>query len=85
VKVFVCDGVAEAVRVGVRDGVGVSEGVFVAVGVRVGLGVDVDVTVGVSDCVGVAEAVALGVYVGSRQTGVESPRARGSRVLPYSS
>lgn len=62
-----------------RDEVGVDEAVGVGNGVRVGLGVYVDVAVAVRD------GVALGVYVGSRQTGVESPRASGSRVLPYSS
>lgn len=48
-----------------------------AVGVREG------VTVKVCVMVGVSEGVALGVKVGSRQIGVESPRARGSRVSPY--
>ena len=51
------------------------------VGVRLGVNVGVKVSV----IVGVREGVALGVYVGSRQTGVESPRASGSRVLPNSS
>ncbi len=57
----------------------VFEGVKVDVGVRVGLGVNVNVLVGVR------EGVTLGVYDGSRHTGVESLRARGSRVSPYSS
>lgn len=52
---------------------GVRDGVMVTVGVKVEV------------IVGVKVGVALGVYVGSRQTGVESPRARGSRVLPCSS
>ena len=55
------------------------EGVAVAVGVRVGLGVTVEVFVGVR------VGVALGVNVGSRQTGIESLRLSGSRVLPCSS
>lgn len=55
------------------------EGVAVAVGVRVGLGVTVEVFVGVR------VGVALGVNVGSRQTGIESVRLSGSRVLPCSS
>ena len=55
------------------------EGVAVAVGVRVGLGVTVEVFVGVK------VGVALGVNVGSRQTGIESLRLSGSRVLPCSS
>ena len=60
---------------------GVAEGVNVRVGVLVAVreGVTVRVIVGVSD------GVALGVYVGSRQMGVESPRASGSRVFPCSS
>jgi hypothetical protein len=53
--------------------VGVRDGVTDGVGVREG----VNVIVGVNDGVG------LGVKVGSRQTGVESPRAAGSRVSPY--
>ncbi len=63
------------VFVGVK--VGVLEGVKVEVGVLVGLGVNVEVFVGVSD------GVALGLYVGSRQMGVESPRPKGSSVSPY--
>ena len=55
------------------------EGVAVAVGVRVGLGVTVEVFGGVR------VGVALGVNVGSRQTGIESVRLSGSRVLPCSS
>jgi hypothetical protein len=35
--------------------------------------------------VGVGEGVGLGMKFGSRQTGVESLRLRGSRVCPYSS
>lgn len=58
---------------------GVNVAVAVFVGVRVGLGVMVDVFVGVR------VGVALGVYVGSRQTGIESLRLNGSRVLPCSS
>jgi len=67
--------------------VDVREGVAVAVGVREGVcdGVTVLVAVGenVRVIVGVSDGVALGVYAGSRQTGVESPRAMGSRVPPY--
>jgi hypothetical protein len=33
--------------------------------------------------VGVNDGVALGVKSGSRQTGIESTRAAGSRVSPY--
>ena len=57
-----------------KEGVKVREGVTVAVGVRVEVGVNVNVFVGVND------GVALGVKFGSRQTGVESLRLRGSRV-----
>ena len=62
-----------------------NEDVTVAVGVRVGLGVNVGVREGVIVAVGVSEGVALGVNEGSRQTGVESLRLNGSRVLPCSS
>ena len=65
------------VLVGVN--VGVKDGVKVNVAVAVGLGVNVAVLVGVS------VEVALGVKDGSRQTGVESLRLRGSRVSPCSS
>lgn len=44
---------------------------------RVNVGVKVNVFAGVND------GVALGVKSGSRQTGVESTRAAGSRVSPY--
>ena len=51
--------------------------VLVKVGVKVSVGVNVNVFVGVND------GVALGVKIGSRQTGMESTRAAGSRVSPY--
>lgn len=51
--------------------------VLVDVDVAVKVGVNVNVFVGVN------EGVALGVKLGSRQTGIESTRAAGSRVSPY--
>ena len=51
--------------------------------VLVGVDVAVKVGVNVNVFVGVNEGVALGVKLGSRQTGIESTRAAGSRVSPY--
>jgi hypothetical protein len=47
------------------------------------VGVCVNVGVNVKVLVGVRVGVALEVNSGSRQTGIESARADGSRVSPY--